>query len=416
VLGEGVVSGAIDATAMTQLQNKTVLICGASVAGPTLAYWLRRHGFTPTVVEAAPALRDGGYKVDLRGVAMQVIERMGLTDAIAARSTDMRGGQWLSAAGKPVATLGPDLIGFRTDGDDEVLRGDLARLMYDVTKREVEYLFGDTITGMAQGRDGVKVTFARSASRVFDLVVGADGLHSSVRAQVFGPEERFVRPLGMHACVFSVPNHLGLDHWELVCPTPGKVVNIYSTRDAAAKAQFIFPTPRELPDRRDIGAQQRLVAGTFADGAWEVPALLAAMPQSPDFYFDSASQIHLDRWSDGRVALVGDAAHSPSPLSGQGTSLALVGAYVLAGELKAAGGDHRVAFARYEEEMRPYVTVNQTLGEKNAKQMVAGSKAQIRLQTTMVRLLTRLPWKNMAMRSIMKPIAEAANAITLKDY
>jgi 2-polyprenyl-6-methoxyphenol hydroxylase-like FAD-dependent oxidoreductase len=401
---------------MTQLQNKTVLICGASVAGPALAYWLRRYGFTPTVVEQAPALREGGYKVDLRGVAMDVVGRMGLSGAVAAHSTDMRGGQYINADGKAVATLGPDLIGFRAPGDDEVLRGDLARIMYDATKSDVEYLFGDTITGVEQGRDGVKVTFARSAPRMFDLVVGADGLHSTVRALVFGAEEQFIRSLGMHACVFTVPNHLGLDHWELIHPAPGRVVNVYSTRQAGAKAQFIFPSPAELPARDDVAGQQRLVTELFGDGGWENRTLLAAMPQSPDFYFDSASQIHMETWSAGRVALVGDAAHSPSPLSGQGTSLALVGAYVLAGELKAAGGDHQTAFARYEEELRPYVDINLALGAKNAKQMVAGTRGQIRLQTTMVRLLSRLPWKNAAMRSIMKPMVEAANAITLKNY
>ncbi|MET9625857.1 FAD-dependent monooxygenase [Lentzea sp. NPDC006480] len=399
-----------------KLQNKTVLISGAGVAGPALAYWLRRYGFTPTVVEQAPSLGDGGYKVDLRGVAMKVIDRMGLTPAITRHSTRMRGGAWVNAAGKPLATLGPDLIGLRAPGDDEVLRGDLARILYEVTKNGVEYLFGDTVTGVAQSDAGVEVTFARSAPRVFDLVIGADGLHSTVRAHVFGEETRFVRPLGMHACVFTVPNHLGLDHWELIYASPGKVVNLYSTQRSTAKAQFIFPTPAEVPGRHDVAAQQRLIAETFAGAGWETDALLAAMPQSPDFYFDSASQVHLDRWSDGRVALVGDAAHSPSPLSGQGTSLALVGAYVLAGELKAAHGDHRVAFARYQEEMRGYVDVNLTLGESNAKQMVAGSKRQILMQTTMMRLVNRLPWKDLALRPILKPLNQAANALTLADY
>ncbi|MFI7229633.1 FAD-dependent monooxygenase [Nonomuraea angiospora] len=402
---------------MTQhLVNKTVLISGASVAGPALAYWLRRHGFTPTVVELAPALREGGYKVDLRGVAMDVVDRMGLTPAVKRYSTQMRGGAWVNAAGKPLATLGPGLIGLRAPGDDEVLRGDLARIMYDATKQGVEYLFGDRVTGLDQNHDGVMVTFERSAPRVFDLVIGADGLHSSLRAQVFGEEAEFVRPLGMHACVFTVPNHLGLDRWELIYPTPGKVVNLYSTRQSAAKAQFIFPTPAVLPGRRDVAAQQRLVAETFAGAGWESATLLAAMPHSPDFYFDSASQVRLERWSSGRVALVGDAAHSPSPLSGQGTSLALVGAYVLAGELKAAGGDHRVAFARYQEEMRGYVEVNLSLGESNARQMVAGSARQIRTQTTMMRMVSHLPWKDLALRPILKPLNAAANAITLKDY
>ncbi|MFG1687215.1 FAD-dependent monooxygenase [Nonomuraea sp. NPDC049269] len=402
---------------MTQhLANKTVLIVGASVAGPALAYWLHRYGFTPTIVELAPALREGGYKVDLRGVAMDVVDRMGLTPDITRYSTRMRGGAWVNEAGKPLATLGPDLIGLRSPGDDEVLRGDLARIVYDATKHGVEYLFGDSITGLTQSDDGVMVTFERSAPRMFDLVIGADGLHSNLRARVFGDEAKFVRPLGMHACVFTVPNHLGLDRWELIYATPGKVVNLYSTRQSAAKAQFIFPSPAVLPDRRDVAAQRRLVAETFAGAGWESATLLAAMPHSPDFYFDSASQVHLDRWSAGRVALVGDAAHSPSPLSGQGTSLALVGAYVLAGELKAAGGDHRVAFARYQEEMRGYVDVNLSLGESNAKQMVAGSTRQIRMQTTMMRLVSRLPWKDLALRPILKPLNAAANAITLKNY
>ncbi|MEU7857000.1 FAD-dependent monooxygenase [Nonomuraea sp. NPDC049141] len=402
---------------MTQhLANKTVLIVGASVAGPALAYWLHRYGFTPTIVELAPALREGGYKVDLRGVAMDVVDRMGLTPDITRYSTRMRGGAWVNEAGKPLATLGPDLIGLRSPGDDEVLRGDLARIVYDATKHGVEYLFGDSITGLTQSDDGVMVTFERSAPRMFDLVIGADGLHSNLRARVFGDEAKFVRPLGMHACVFTVPNHLGLDRWELIYATPGKVVNLYSTRQSAAKAQFIFPSPAVLPDRRDVAAQRRLVAETFAGAGWESATLLAAMPHSPDFYFDSASQVHLDRWSAGRVALVGDAAHSPSPLSGQGTSLALVGAYVLAGELKAAGGDHRVAFARYQEEMRGYVDVNLSLGESNAKQMVAGSTRQIRMQTTMMRLVSRLPWKDLALRPILKPLNAAANAIALKNY
>jgi 2-polyprenyl-6-methoxyphenol hydroxylase-like FAD-dependent oxidoreductase len=400
---------------MTQhLKNTTVLISGASIAGPALAFWLRRHGFTPTVVEQASALREGGYKVDLRGAAMQVVDRMGLTGTIKQHSSVVRGGQWVKATGKPLATLGPDLIGLRAPGDEEILRGDLSRILYDATKNDVEYLFGDSVTGIAQGHDGVRVNFTRSAPRVFDLVVGADGLHSSLRTQVFRAAE--VRPLGMHACVFTVPNHLGLDRWELIHPTPGRCVNLYSTRDSAAKAQFIFPTPTTLPDRRDVAAQQALVRSIFADGQWEIPTLLDAMADSPDFYFDATSQVHLDEWSAGRVVLVGDAAYSPSPLSGQGTGLAMVGAYVLAGELKAAGGDHRVAFARYREEMREYVDVNLELGEKNAKQMVAATKRRLRVQILMLRYVSHLPWQRLALRPITGPLNAAANAITLNDY
>ncbi|WP_328401941.1 FAD-dependent monooxygenase [Nocardia sp. NBC_00403] len=404
---------------MTRTQrfaNKTVLISGAGVAGPALAYWLHRYGFTVTVVEQAPALREGGYKVDLRGVAMNVIERMGLLSEIRKASTQMRGGAWVNRSGKTLTTLGPDLIGMRAPGEEEVLRGDLARIMFDASKSGVEYLFGDSITDIAQVPHGVHVSFEHAPTRVFDLVVGADGLHSTVRRQVFGLETEFVHHTGMHACVFSVPNHLDLDRWELIYPTPGRVVQVYSTQQSTAKAQFVFPTPKTLPDRRDVAGQQRLVTDTFADGGWETATLLQAMPHSPDFYFDSVSQVRLDQWSLRRVALVGDAAYSPSPLSGQGTSLAMVGAYVLAGELNSAGGDHHVAFPRYQEKMRDYVELNLTLGWNNAGQMVAGSKSAIRMQTTMMRMLRYLPWQDLALRPIIKPLNHAANAITLEDY
>ncbi|WP_067991992.1 FAD-dependent monooxygenase [Nocardia pseudobrasiliensis] len=396
--------------------NKTVLISGASIAGPALAYWLTRHGFSVTVVEQSPALREGGYKVDIRGVAMEVIERMGLLDEIRNASTDIRGGAWVNESGKPLATLDADLIGLRAPGDDEVLRGDLARILFDATKGDVEYLFGDSITDLVQYEDGVAAHFRHAEPRMFDLVIGADGLHSTVRRIAFGPEERFVRHTGTMACVISVPNHLNLDHWELVHPTPGHIVQLYATHRTTAKAQFIFPAPEQLPDRRDVAGQRALVAAAFADAGWETPKLLRAMADSPDFYFDSVSQVHLDRWSDGRIALVGDAAYCPSPLSGQGTSMALVGAYVLAGELKSAGGDHRLGFDGYQRTIGDYIERNLTLGWNNATGMVAGSTRAIRMQTTMLRLLRHLPWKGLALRPITKPLDEAANAIDLADY
>ncbi|WP_327142921.1 FAD-dependent monooxygenase [Nocardia sp. NBC_01327] len=403
-------------TTQQQFTSKTVLISGASVAGPTLAYWLHRYGFAVTVVEEAPALREGGYKVDIRGTAMEVVNRMGLLPEIERASTAMRGGDWVDESGKTLATLGPDLIGLRGPGDDEVLRGDLARILFDATKNDVQYLFGDSIVDLTEEADGVSVRFRHAAPRVFDLVIGADGMHSTVRRSTFGPEEQFAKHTGMAACVISVPNYLNLDHWELVHPTPGQIVQVYSTQQHSAKAQFIFRAPETLPERGDIAAQQRLVAEAFADAGWETQNLLRLMPQSPDFYFDSVSQIHLEHWSQGRIALVGDAAYSPSPLSGQGTSMALVGAYVLAGELNAAHGDHTVAFGNYQTRMAEYVDLNLTLGWNNANQMVAADKRGLKIQTTALRVMRRLPWKGMALRSIMKPLNHASNGITLEQY
>jgi 2-polyprenyl-6-methoxyphenol hydroxylase-like FAD-dependent oxidoreductase len=397
--------------------NTNILISGASIAGPALAYWLRRHGFNPTVVERAPALREGGYKIDIRGAAVDVVKRMGLLDDIRRASTGMQGATFVNSAGKRLATMDADLFGGREGDDVEIMRGDLSRFFYDATCDEVEYNFGDSITGLAQGDDGVRVTFERGGPRTFDLVVGADGLHSNVRALTFGDASRFLRDLGYYISIFTLDNYLGLDREERLYATPGRTVNIYSARQQSdAKALFLFASPPLAYDRHDTRRQQQLLADAFASVGWETPRLLAAMRHAPDFYFDSLSQVHLDQWSRGRVVLIGDAGYCASPASGQGTSLALVGAYVLAGELAAAGGDHHAAFARYEEQMRPFVAQNQQLATNNIKGMVLRSRAQIWFQTRMVRLMPYLPGKDRLIERVTTPIREAANAIALKDY
>ncbi|MER7334770.1 MULTISPECIES: FAD-dependent monooxygenase [unclassified Micromonospora] len=397
--------------------NRTVLISGAGIAGTTLAYWLRRHGFIPTVVERAALLRDGGYKVDVRGVALDVIDRMGLLADMQKARTEIRRASFVDAAGSVRASMDGDLFGGRAGEDIEVMRGDLSRMIYGRTQGDVEYILGDTVTGLTDGPDGVRVSFRHAAPRAFDLVVGADGLHSVTRNLAFGDESRFIRHLGHHVSIFSVPNHLGLDREEVTYPLPGRTALVYSTRqDTAAKAMFLFADPRQAYDRRDVRAQQALLAEAFHDAGWEVPRLLDAMRDAPDFYFDSISQVHLNRWSNGRVTLVGDAAYCASPASGQGTSLALVGAYVLAGELAAADGDHRAAFGRYEERMRGFVEQNQRLGPSNLKGMVMRSQGLIRFQLLMLRLLPHLPGRDRIAGRITENIHRAATAITLPTY
>ncbi|MGV9771221.1 FAD-dependent monooxygenase [Streptosporangium sp. NPDC003464] len=399
------------------MRNKNVLISGAGVAGVTLAYWLRRHGFTPTVVERAPALREGGYKIDIRGAALEVVERMGVMDEIRRERTDVRGGSIVTATGRRVASMDGDTFGGREGEDAEILRGDLTRILADLTDGGVEYLFGDSIASVTDTGDEVEVTFDSGLRRTFDLVVGADGLHSTTRALVFGPEERFVRDLGYYISIFSVPNHLDLDRWELTYVAPRRTALTYSTaKDAGAKAMFLFASEPLEHDHRDRAGQQRLVAEAYAGQGWEVPRLIDGMDQAPDFYFDSLSQVHMDRWSKGRTVLVGDAAYCASPASGQGTSLALVGAYVLAGELAAAGGDHRAGFDGYERRMRHFAEQNQNLGPANVKRMVMGSRAQVWLSLKMLSLMNRMPGKERMMAKVVEPIHRAATAITLEDY
>jgi len=395
--------------------TKNILVSGASIAGPALAYWLREHGYTVTVVERSPTPRPGGYKIDVRGRAMEVLTRMGIVDEVRKHHTDMRGGAFLDRRGRTVVEMDADTVGFREPTDVEILRGDLARILLAVTEG-VEYLYGDSITSLTEDGHGVAVTFERSLPRRFDLVIGADGLHSVVRALAFGPEERFLRSLGHHIAIFSVPNLLELDRWETIQAEQGRSLNVYSTRqDTEAKASFLFASPDLAYGRRDTARQQQILAEVFAPHGWIAPRLLDAMPSAPDFYFDGLSVVEMDSWSSGRVALVGDAAYCPSPASGQGTSLALVGAYVLAGELAAAGGDHKSAFAAYEHRMRHFVAVNQKLSA-NIKRMVAGSRFTLWLNTAMMRLMPYLPGTAKIMDKVRAEIRDVSNAIDLPDY
>jgi len=399
------------------VRNADVLIAGAGVAGPALAYWLGRHGFRPTVVERAPAQREGGYKVDVRGAATTVLDRMGLLADAHRASAEIRDVVFIDRAGRPIATLDANLIMGRQGDDVELMRADLSRLIYDASRHDTEYLFDDSVVALAQDDDGVHVAFERGRPRPFDLVIGADGLHSTVRRLTFGDESAFIRHLGAYLAIFTIPNDLSLDRRELFYSAPGRLANVYSAQqNAEARALFAFACEPLDYDRRDVGQQKRNLADAFAGQGWEVPRLLDAMGEAPDFYFDSVSQVQLDHWSSGRVALVGDAGYSPSPASGQGTSLALVGAYVLAGELRAADGDHRAAFARYERAMRGYVERNQALGQKMAREMVPASWGQLWLRTQMLRMLPYLPWKGLVTRSIQQPISAAANAISLEAY
>jgi 2-polyprenyl-6-methoxyphenol hydroxylase-like FAD-dependent oxidoreductase len=388
-----------------------ILISGASVAGPTLAYWLNRNGHRVTVVERAPALREGGYKVDIRGAAIDVIEKMGLLDQVHAAGTDMRVARFVDGTSKQLATMDAEIFGGRSTGDIEIMRGDLAKLLYDATAADVEYVFGDSITSLTEDADGVRVTFENASARTFDLVIGADGLHSNVRALAFGPEDQFVHHLGHYISIFSVPNHRDLDREEMMHGAPGRTAGMYATRQMTdAKALFMFAAPELEYDRRDLKQQQDLLADAYAGLRWDVPRLLTEMRTAPDFYFDAISQVRMDRWTTRRIALVGDAACCPSPASGQGTSVSLVGAYVLAGELGEDG------FGDYEAIVRPYAEANQKLAASNLKGMVVKSKFQLRFQMFMLRLMPRLPGRDAMVRRITDAIHSAATAIELKNY
>ncbi|MDG4799314.1 FAD-dependent monooxygenase [Micromonospora sp. WMMD980] len=387
-----------------------VLISGAGVAGSALVWWLRRHGFRPTIVERAPAPRDGGYKVDVRGAALTVLDRMGLAAPVRARDTGMRLARFLDRSGRQLATMDAALFGGRSADDVEIMRGDLTRILR--TAADVEHRFGDSVTALHADADGVDVTFARGDHRRFDLVIGADGPHSAVRRLAFGPASAHLRPLGHHIAICTVPAALGEERVELLHPEPGRTVGVYRTAGAPdARALFLFRSPADVLGR----PHPAVLSGAFAGAGWRVPELLAAAADAPDLYLDAMSRVRMESWSTGRIGLVGDAAYAASPASGQGTSLGLVGAYVLAAALAEAGGRPAAGFAAYERRMRPFVAANQALAERNLKGMVLGSAGQIRFQTTMLRVLPHLPGRERMISRVAEPIRRAATAIALPD-
>lgn len=397
------------------MQNRKVLISGAGPAGLTLAYWLKRYGFVPTIVERHPALRTGGYKIDIRGVALDVIRRMGIQPSILESKTDIQGATVVDEQGKTLTQMSGDLCGSRNEEDLEIMRGDLCQILLKQIP-DVECIFGDAITKITHNSDGVHVEFEKNQPRQFDLVVGADGLHSNVRKLVFGDESQFLREFGLFICVYTIPNFLNLDRWEIEHHGKQRFVNVYSIRgDANAKACFAFPSQQMQFDPRDTKQQQNLLKEAFADMGWEVPRLLAEMENAPDFYFDSIAQIHMPQWTKERTALVGDAAYGPSPLTGQGTSAALIGAYVLAGELAEASGDYKTAFRQYDKLLRNFIKQNQDIAKMSASIMGSDSSWLAWLHKYLMKIMPD-SWISFLKKIGLKRITKAANSIALKNY
>jgi len=363
------------------MSSRSVLISGAGVAGPTLAYWLARHGFRPTVVERSQGLRSSGNPVDVRGPALPVAGGMGVMPRLreaATRATAMR---VVDGSGRQVARIGMPAA----RGDEvELPRGELAAALYDAARDHAEFVFDDTIAALRQDEGGVDVTFDRAHPRRFDLVVGADGLHSAVRQLAFGSERDFVRHMGVWVATMPLGGPVDHPHDVVMYNTPGRLVSIHPSR-AKALVAFIFRGPEVAGfDHRDTEQHKRMVTDAYAGAGWRVPELLDRLQATGDLYFDSVSLVRLPAWARGRVALLGDAASCVS-LFGDGSSLAMAGAFTLARALAVDGAGHAEAFQRYEADHRALVDPKQRNAGRAASLLVPKTRVGIAVRNVVAR-------------------------------
>lgn len=371
-----------------------VAICGAGIAGPTLAHWLLRGGHEVTLIEQAPQLRTGGYIIDFWGLGYRIAERMGIVPQVQEAGYRVQAVTLVGDSGRKVAGFSADVFR-RVIGERfaSLARGDLAAIIFGSLEGRAEVLFGDTVRAIDHDAHGVRVRLERGGERTFDLLIGADGQHSVVRELAFGPEARFERQLGYYAAAWEVAGYRPRDELTYVShTTPGRQVARFAMRDDKTIFLLVFEASRLAgPEPRDDASRAAALRQVFAGQKWETPRILATLDDVQDIYFDRMSQIVMPRWSSGRVALVGDAGACVSLLAGEGSGLAMAEAYVLAGELKAAGGDYELAFARYEERLRALIESKQKAARRFAGYFAPRTALSLWFRNQVTRLFA-VPW------------------------
>ena len=347
------------------------LISGVGIAGATLAFWLHKYGIEPTLVELAPALRSSGYVIDFWGLGYDIAEKMGLLPDIARLGYHTQELRIVDEDGRRLSGFGVQLFRELTGGRYVTIgRGDLSKLICDQISGSCEIIFGDSIAGLRETGGEVHVQFEHGAERRFDLVIGADGLHSRVRKLVFGPQDRYEKDLGYRVAAFETTGYRRRDELVyIVHSAPGRQVGRLALHDGQTLFLFIFASGSE-PEAHRVAAQKAMLRKAFQGDGWELPRILTALDTCDDLYFDRVSQIRMAAWSRGRIALVGDAAFCVSLLAGQGSALAMTAAYVLPGELATLQHQPQEAFRRYEERLRPFIDRKQRAAERFASAFV----------------------------------------------
>ncbi|MEV6322024.1 FAD-dependent monooxygenase [Nocardia sp. NPDC051787] len=394
-----------------------VLVAGGGIGGNAVALQLLRSGIRATVVERAAVPRPGGQAVDLRGPSCEVAERMGMMPGIRDYRLDERGMKYVDDAGREILRMPAELFeGKGAVAEIEITRGDLNQVLLNLLSAEggVDYRYGEWITALEQDDAGIDVTFASGTIERFDIVIGADGLHSATRRMVFGPEEQFATYLGGYMSFCTLPRPEDLEpHWFTMHSLVG-ATGLGMRPDAdpgTCKALVVIRAEANPALRRDVEAQQQFIRERLAGGGWESARIAAAMADAPDFYFDELARIDMPSWVRGRVVLLGDAGYCGSPLTGQGTAMALVGAYVLAGEIAADTADPKGGLARYEEVLRPFVKTAQQLQPGGLNAMTPKSRFGIRAGHLVSKLMM-----SKAMRPVMMRMLSKTESYDIPDY
>lgn len=381
-----------------------ILISGAGVAGPTLAFWLLKAGHEPVIVETAPALRTGGYVIDFWGLGYEIAARMGLEAHISDAGYRVGEIRMVDAAGRRRASLNANIFEQMMGGRYiSIPRGDLARIIYASVEPRIETIFGDSVASLQDHSGGVRAFFDKGDARDFDLVIGADGLHSNIRRLIFGAEDNFEHEIGYRVAAFEVPGYRPRDELVyMLYSEPGQQVARFALNGDRTLVLFVFIAEPGVPAPRDEAAQKEELRRVFANTGWETADMLKAMEDAPDLYFDNVSQIRMPQWTKGRVALVGDAAACASLLAGEGTGLAMTESYVLAGELAKTRGDYRKAFANYERRLRPFIEKKQKTAEKFASSFAPKTALGISLRVMATRLMAFQPFAELFMGASLK--------------
>lgn len=386
---------------MSKVKNKKILISGMGIAGTTLAYWLIRYGFDPTIIEVYPTRRTGGYMIDFMGTGYDVAEHMGIIKNIKETGYQIDKIEIVNREGKKIGSVQGEIFQKANEGRFvPILRGDLASIIYKTIEGKVETIFNDKIRTIEHNENGVDVTFEKSAPRQFDILIGSDGLHSSVRKLVFLPGQKNEKYLGYYTAAFITKGYPYRDlNSYMGFFTPGRQMWRYSLPDDRTAFSCIFAVPPEINlNALTLNEQKQYLIESFKNSGWESSKILDYLKQEHELYFDSISQIRMSSWYSGRIALIGDACFAPSLVSGQGASFAMTSAYLIAGELKLANGRFDIAFANYQHKFKSFIDRRQESAIKSLKWFAPKNKFQIWLNAKATNLL-KLP---LIRRLIMK--------------